>query len=201
MFYKRPDLGFSFELPDGWREMVGNTPLTFCGPNGYIGRTSEVIQIQIATILPEYVDPCSREKFLAEPGAEISRDKIGDETNVVVLNRQSNGEISIVRDGIHYCVTYDYDAATIKAIKRLKDSAKFPSCEKADSAIQQYSDPRTQAVNKAINAGSAEEARRVLSDAGIPATKHPGYTEHHIRDDATETKPKASKPSKKWWRF
>jgi len=182
MYYERKNLGFSFELPDGWREMVGNKPLTFCGPNGYIGCTSEVIQIQIATILPKYVDPCSREKFLAEPGAEISRDKVGDETNVVVLKRQSNGEMSIVRDGMHYCITYDYDATTMKAIKRLKESAKFPSCEKADAIIQQHSDPRTQAVNKAINAGTAEEARRFLSDAGIPATKHSGYTEHHIRD-------------------
>ncbi len=182
MYYERKDHGFSFELPDGWREMVGNKPLTFCGPNGYIGCTSEVIQIQIATILPKFVDPCSREKFLAEPGAEISRDKIGDETNVVVLKRQSNGEMSIVRDGMHYCITFDYDATTISAIKRLKETAKFPSCDKADAIIQQHSDPRTQAVNKVLNAGSAGEARRALRDAGISSIRYPGFTMHNIRD-------------------
>jgi len=70
MRYENKSIGFSFELPEGWRLDERNLILTFFGPNGQIGYASELIQMQIGTILPQYLDSDSREKFLAEPGAE-----------------------------------------------------------------------------------------------------------------------------------
>jgi hypothetical protein len=45
MYYENKDLGFSFELPDGWRRDTNNLTITFYGPNGGFGVHSEVIQL------------------------------------------------------------------------------------------------------------------------------------------------------------
>jgi|SRR6266446_4291123 len=98
MHYKHEDLGLSFDLPDGWRKDQHNLTLTFYGPKGGLGITSELIQIQIATILPQYFTPESREQFLAEPGAEVFRTTVGDEANVVVLKEgQRHGDFCCSR--------------------------------------------------------------------------------------------------------
>jgi len=152
MHYEHKELGFSFNLPEGWQYDEGNiAALTFYGPNGGIGCTTELIQIQIGTIKPQYFDPDRREKFLAKPGAKVLRSKVGDETNVVVMRKANDSEISVVRDGIHYVICHFNDAATEKAIERLKQSVIFPSREKAATAIQSWADPRSQAVSRMLH--------------------------------------------------
>jgi hypothetical protein len=66
MHYKDKSLGFSFDLPEGWCHDKHNLTLTFFGPNGRIGYSFELIQVRLGTILPRYVDPESRERFLNE---------------------------------------------------------------------------------------------------------------------------------------
>jgi hypothetical protein len=126
MHYERED-GFSFDLPDGWRRDEHNLMLTFYGPSGDPGHNSEVIQIMIGDILPRYFSPAAREQFLAEPGAETLRSRVGDEDNVVVLKKSRESEISVVRDGIQYTISHGHDAITDAAIELLKATAQFPS--------------------------------------------------------------------------
>ncbi|HID20141.1 MAG TPA: hypothetical protein EYP28_04290 [Methanophagales archaeon] len=203
MHYEHKEFGFSFNLPDGWRYDEGNiAAVTFYGPNGGIGCTSELIQIRIGTIKPQYFDPDRREKFLAEPGAEVLRSRVGDETNVVVMRKANDSEISVVRDGIHYVICHFNDPATKKAIEELKQSFRFPSREKAAAAIQSWADPRKQAIVKVLRAGSPEEARRILSESGMPAViQRPGYTMHRVGEQSETTPPMKDKLAKKWWQF
>lgn len=198
MKYKNNNLGFSFELPEGWRHDKQNLTLTFFGPNGRIGYASELIQMQIGTILPQYHDPSSREKFMAEPGAEIFRSKLGDESNVVVLKKPNDTEITAVHDGVHYTIAHSNDATTLDAVEMLKKTFTFPSLEEAITAIQRSRDPQKQAIMQALRSNSAEEARQKLSDAGMPAvTERPGYTMHHVGSNVLDRK----RTSKKWWQF
>lgn len=92
MRYENQELGLSFELPDGWRRDEHNLTISFHGPKGGRGITSELIQLLIGTILPQYCDPAKREDFLAEPGATVLRTRVGDETNAIVLKRASHTE-------------------------------------------------------------------------------------------------------------
>ena len=143
MYYEHKELGFSFNLPDGWRYDEGNiAAVTFYGPNGGIGCTSELIQLRIGTIKPQYFDRDNREKFLAEPAAEVLKSNLGEETNVVVMKKVNDCEISVVRDGIHYVICHFNDSTTERAIERLKESVRFPSPEMAAAAIQSWADPR-----------------------------------------------------------
>lgn len=135
MHYVNPDPGFSFDLPEGWHHDGSIRPLTFLGPNGRIGRTSELIQMRVGTILPKYVDPGARERFLAEPGAKVSRGRLGDEANVVVFTKPSESEISAVRDALHYVIAHANDSATQKAVQMLTTSFSFPSPEEVAEAI------------------------------------------------------------------
>jgi predicted Zn-dependent protease len=151
MHYEREDLGFSFDLPDGWRRDEQNLTLTFYGPNGGLGIVSELIQIQIGGILPQYFSPDSRETFLAEPGAQVSRTTVGGESNAVVLKKARDSEISVVRDGVHYTIAHCHDSATEVAIERLKQTARFPSQQQAQSALQSWSDPRQQAIARMLH--------------------------------------------------
>jgi hypothetical protein len=177
MRYEHEDLGFSFDLPDGWRRDEHIVPLTFFGPNGRLGWTSEVIQIKIGTISPQYLDAVSREQFLAEPGATVSRTTVGGESNAVVLQKASDSEISVVHDGVHYIIAHTNDAATDKAIEQLRKSAQFPLAGKSAAAIQAWSDPKKQAFGHVLEAGSPEEARQILSEAGMqPVVQRPGYS-------------------------
>ncbi len=156
MHYKDKNLGFSFELPEGWRHDEHNLILTFFGPNGRIGYSFEIIQMQIGTILSRYLDPDSRKKFLVEPGAEVFLSKLGDETNVVVLEKPSDSEISAVHDGVHYTIAYSNDVTTQMAVERLRESFKFPSVEQAVVAIQRSDDPQKQAILRVLKSGSPE---------------------------------------------
>jgi len=203
MHYEHKELGFSFNLPDGWRYDEGNiAAVTFYGPNGSIGCSSELIQIRIGTIKPQYFDPDKRVKFLAEPGAKVLRSRVGDETNVVVMRKANDSEISVIRDGIHYVICHFNDADTEMAIALLKQSVRFPSPEKAAAAIQGWADPRRQAVGKVLRAGSPEEARRILSESGMSASiQRPGYTMHRA-EEYSRTSPSMKRDSaKKWWQF
>jgi len=202
MHYKDKSLGFSFELPEGWRHDEHNLTLTFFGPNGRIGYASELIQMQIGTILPQYLDPDSREKFLAEPGAEVFRSKLGNETNVVVLKKPSDSEISAVHDGVQYTIAHSNDEATQRTIDRIKESFKFPSVQEAVAAIQRSNDPQKQAILRALKSGSSEEARRVLSEAGMPPViERPGYTMHRVGTATPASSHARRSTQKKWWQF
>jgi len=202
MHYKDENLGFSFELPEGWHHDKHNLMLTFFGPNGTMGSPSEVIQMQIGTVLPQYINLNNREKFLAEPGAEIFHSKLGNETNVMVLKKLGNSEISAIHDGVHYVIGYSNDKATQMAIEQLQESFKFPLSENAIAAIQRWNDPHKQAILRALTAGSPEEARHVLSEAGMPPTiERPGYTMHSISENVVTTKRRKSKLGKRWWQF
>jgi tetratricopeptide (TPR) repeat protein len=201
MKYKSDSLGFSFELPEGWHRDEHNLTLTFFGPNGRIGSMSELIQMQFGTILPQYHSPSSREKFMAEPGAEIFRSKLGNETNVVVLKKPNDTEITAVHDGVHYTIAHSNDATTQNAVEKLKESFNFPSAEEAIEAIQRSSDPQKQAIMSALKAGSPEQARRELTEAGMPpVVDRPGYTMHHVgtrtQDNISRTNAKNLKISK-----
>ncbi|MFA5177791.1 MAG: HEAT repeat domain-containing protein [Candidatus Omnitrophota bacterium] len=181
MHYKDKSLGFSFDLPEGWHHDEHNLTLTFFGPNGHIGYPFELIQMQIGTILPRYLEPESREKFLAEPGAEVLRCRLGNETNVVVLKKASDTEISVVHDEVQYTIAHSNDEATQRAVDRLKESFRFPSVEEAVAAIQRSNDPQKQAILRALKSGSPEQARHVLSEAGMPPViERPGYTMHRV---------------------
>ena len=167
MHYENKDLGFSFDLPDGWKRDEHNLTVTFYGPNGGLGIPSELIQIQIATILPPYVTPASREQYLAEPGAKVHRSRVGDEDNVVVLKKARNSEISVVRDGIHYTIAHANDTVTESAIDLLKQTARFPLPEMAQSAINSWLDPRGQAVNRMLHGKAPVPA----AEASAPTRK------------------------------
>jgi hypothetical protein len=183
MRYENADFGFAFELPDDWRVDPSIRPLTFFGPNGRIGSTSEVIQLHLGGIQPQYHDPGNREKFLAEPGAEVIRSRAGDETNVVVLRKPSNSEISVVRDGIQYSITYPNDAATERVIERLKESFRFPSGEEAAATIKNSADPTKQLTARLLMVGSTEEAHRVLREWGVPpVAQGSGFTKYVVPD-------------------
>lgn len=181
MYYEDKNLGFSFELPDGWRGDETIRPLTFFGPSGHLGRANELIQIKIGTIRPGFLDPDSREEFLAEPGAVARRGRLGVETNVVVLERTDNSEISAVRDGVHYIIGHANDTVTLQAISRLKESFRFPLPDRVAEVVLRSADPTKKTLGKALEAGSPEEARHILTGAGMPhSIDHPGYTINQI---------------------
>lgn len=146
-----PNKGFSFELPDGWRRDEHNIQITFFGPEGRMGSTRQVIQLQIGGILPQYHIPEAREKFLSEPGATVHRTVVGGEKNVVVLKKQSNSEMSIVRDGIHYSFAYGHDTETLRAIELVKETTRFPTQDTASSELHRWSDPKAQAVSRVLH--------------------------------------------------
>ena len=138
MQYTNEKLGLSFELPDDWRYDESVLTITFFGPYGRVGSTTEVIQMKIGPIMQQYSTQDSREEYLAEPNAEVFRSKFGDETNVVILKRARDCEISIVRDKIHYTISHFNDEATKKAISEIDKSIRYPSPEMADSAIKNW---------------------------------------------------------------
>jgi hypothetical protein len=190
-----PSKGFSFELPDGWRRDEQNLTITFFGPGGQLGGNQQVIQVQIGGILAQYRAPEAREKFLSEPGATVHRTVVGGEKNAIVLRKPSNSEISVVRDGIHYCFAHGHDSGTLRAIELVKKTARFPTRETAASELQRWSDPKAQAVARVLKAHSPEEARDILTRAGAPGVRVSRGTLHDV-----EPKQRPSK-AKPWWQF
>jgi hypothetical protein len=181
MHYVDESLGYSFDLPDGWQQVPHNLPLTFLGPHGRIGVPSEVIEIEIGAVLPQYLEASSRERYMAEPGTTTRRATLGDETNVVVLIRPQNLEISAVHDGVQYAIMHARDAATMGAMDLLGSTFRFPPRDRAIAAIRSWNDPQKQAMSRALKAETPEEARQILASAGMPsAIQRPGYTFHEI---------------------
>lgn len=202
MHYTNKELGFSFDLPGGWRRDARNLALLFFGPNGGPGKMSEVIQMGVGRALSQYLDIASREKFMAEPQAKVSRGKLGEETNVVILKRSGHSEISAVHDGIQYSITHAHDEATLNAIKQLRQSFKFPSREEAIRAIETSDDPAKQAMLKALKSGSPEAARTALAEAGMPASNQgSGYTTHEVPRERPTNVEGSRKARRKWWEF
>lgn len=192
-----PSKGFSFELPDGWRRDEHNLTITFYGPDGRMGSSNQVIELQIGGILAQYHAPEGREKFLREPGAALHRTVVGGENNAVVLKKPSSSEISVVRDGIHYSFAHGHDQETLRAIELVKETTCFPSPEAASSELQRWSDPNAQAVARVLRAGSPEEARDILARAGAPGVRVSGGTFHDLQP---KQRPSHHK-DKRWWQF
>ncbi len=190
MRYVDKSLGFSFELPEGWRHDEHNLTLTFLGPKGRVGQAFELIQMRIGTIQPPYLEAEKREEFLKEPGAVVFRSEVGSETNVVVLEKHSDTEISVVHDGVHYIIAHSNDETTKLAAKKLKTTFNFPSAAEASTIIQRSNNPQKQAILPVLN-GSTEEAHSVLKDAKI-------HSEPKILADADSSRKKAEKAGKLW---
>ena len=161
MHYEREDLGFSFDLPDGWRRDNHSLTLTFHGPKDSPGIMSDLVQLKFAAILPQYVTPSSREQFLAEPGAQVSRTRVGDEENAVVLRRAKDSELSVVRDGVQYTILHFHDPASEAAVECLKRTARFPTPMQARSALRSWSDPTYQALNRMLQGKAPAPAPQV----------------------------------------
>jgi hypothetical protein len=181
MIYVDHHIGFSFELPEGWSRIKHNLPSIFLGPNGDAEKVIEFIQLNIGSILSQYINRDHREAFLAEPGAQVFRGMLGDETNVAVLKKETSSEISAVRDGIHYMIFHSNDPVTLAAIESLCRSARFPKFQQACEAIASWSDPAQQAIAKALRSNSVEEARSSLISAGAPSVfVAPGISSHDL---------------------
>jgi hypothetical protein len=174
MRYTDP-LGFSFDLPDGWRHDERVTPVTFFGPTGDIGRQVEVIQLKVDILHilldRDYTQPEAREapSFWGEQQADTFRSNLGSETNVVVLKRTQNNEISCIHDGVHYSITYSIDTVTVEAMKALCATFIFPPAEEAQRFVewkqnQQLENVRGQ-TQAALRKRAAEiEAQRAPKD-------------------------------------
>ena len=186
MHYEHQKLGFSFDLPEGWRRDEQNLTLSFHGPNGGLGIKSELVQIKIGTILPQYLSSESRAQYLAEPGAQVSRTRVGDEDNAVTLQRALDSEISLVRDGVHYTISHPQDPASLAAVACLTRSARFGSTDQAQAAIRSWSEPGAQAFREVLRASSPEEARDVLARAGMPGVRVTGGTLHSASEGTSE---------------
>ncbi|MFN0179565.1 MAG: hypothetical protein ACKVZ0_12270 [Gemmatimonadales bacterium] len=191
-------IGFSFQLPDGWRhDDDPNRTLSFYGPNGRAGLTTEVIQLELGGISPRFVDPANREAFLAEPGSAVERSTLGEETNVVTLRRQQYSEISAVRDGFQYVVKHGHDVATFGAVATLRRTFVFPTRDEAREAIARLSAPDQQAISRVLNAKSPEEARAILAQVGATTVRTADGTLHRLPDrQATHRL-----SERKWWQF
>jgi hypothetical protein len=148
MRYKIDSVEFSFDLPAGWRRDQFIRPITFFGPNGGLGKNSEIIQLKIGGINPKYVEPAARETFLAEPSAEVFRTEAGGEKNAIVLKTPTHGEISVVRDGMHYQFSHSNDAKTMAAIDLIRSSAQFPIGNQAAAVSKEITTADTSYLGK-----------------------------------------------------
>ena len=191
MRYLNKTIGFSFELPEGWRHDKDNLTLTFLGPNGRLGYSFELIQMKFGPIQSPYMDAAEREKYLAEPGASISRSQLGDETNVVVLEKPDESEISAVHDGVHYIIAYCHDEATKMAIEKIKKTFSFPTIEEATDAIRRSENPRLKLIYKAIYSGLEEKNDRQTNKIAKPAPSK-------IWADQKQVMQQAEKAGKLW---
>ena len=199
MQYK-DELGVSFELPDTWSQNKIILQPTFHGPK-YQG----LIELEKGGIAPQFLDPISRERHLAEPDSTVSRTEVGGETNAVVLRRVGNSEISVVRDGIHYIILHSNDPLTQIAIELLKSSWKFPGASQAQDAIKRWSKPELQAVARALRASSPEEANNILTEAGIPGQRLSSGTVYDLKsrptDPSERSHPEPGERPQRWWQF
>ena len=103
-------------------------------------------------------------EFWDEPGASTFRSNLGEETNVVVLKRLKNNEISAIHDGIHYNITYSNDVAAAEAVDRLRTTFTFPPTEaahKVATRMRQLSteDQEAIAISQAVSSGSHQIPR------------------------------------------
>ena len=127
---------FSFELPTSWHMDKINPIPTFWGSDEPRG----CIQITIGAVLPKFVSPNARKRFLAEPGAHVIDGQLRDEKNVVILIKDDHTEISAVRDGLHYTICYSNNPESETAIERLKESIHFSPPNNARRLIEAETD-------------------------------------------------------------
>lgn len=125
MQYRDPRHHFFFTLPDTWRHEPSVKHPTFFGPRGRIGSRTQVIQVIAGPIMPEYVDPESRKRYLDEPGATVVDSRAGNASSAVELRRADHAEISVVHCNVHLVISHDYDPATQEAVESLRNSLVF----------------------------------------------------------------------------
>lgn len=174
--------GFSFDLPDGWKRM---------GLSGWHWECAgQHIQMKSGPSLPEFLDPTNRTRHLWEPGSRtLNGTHLGGEPNTIAIIQDATGAaaISTVRDDMHYF--FEFDSAdqpqTIEAFESIVRSFSFPSREDATRVIEDLRPAPGSpipAIHRAIQAGSPEAAREILSRAGMgPVIQRPGYTMHTLR--------------------
>ena len=163
-------------MPDGWHEDEHILPITFFGPKGKMGSSHQVIQLQIGGIRQQYHSPEAREEFLIEPGATVSRTIVGGEQNAVLLKKQNDSEMSIVRDGIHYSFSYRHDPETLRAMELVRETTRFPAQETAASELHRWSDPKTQAVSRMLQG----KAPSPVPEPSKPQRKKSGGFLNHL---------------------
>jgi hypothetical protein len=199
MRYEDETLGYSFQLPDGWRVDKNIRPLTFFGPQGHKGLATQHIQIRTGSILPDYCEAKGREEFMAEPGATVRRSVLGEETNVVICEWHDHSEISAVRDGVQYSIVHPNDAVTLEAVKLVQATFQFPSTDRSAAILQRHSDPAVQTMACVMEAGSIEEARFILetSPALDSVENLETGTAYRLRQRDQRSEPQR----RRWWQF
>ena len=162
-------IGFSFELPEGWRHTKHTYPVTFYRlREGDVLVEDGVLELGIGGILPQYAEVEFREAFLRDPGVEVYRTQIGDEQNALIVRSSEKTEISVVRDGIQYLFSYQnaYEPAMQALVESIKQSAQFPFSHQADVAVRQMVSPdELDPISSAIVRGSAEDLQVAINSA------------------------------------
>jgi hypothetical protein len=187
MHHSEPRYGFSFDLPDGW------LPMALAGR--HFECQGQHIQMTAGPALPEFTSREARVELLWEQNARVVDDaRLGEEPNTVLIVNDDTGAaaISTVRDRLHYFFEFDGFKRTESrlAIECIQSSFVFPTKKLAlqiagDYAVENLA-PRTIALRRAMASGSAEEASRILSQAGIrtmisptdPTAPKPGTLSH-----------------------
>ena len=193
MKYTHQKLGFSFELPDDWRERPAIIPPTFTSELG-------TIQVKASTVLPDCATPSARKQFMAEQGFQFPEGHfLGDEKqNLVQLHDtiRQEGWLSVVRDGLHYEVTWGhYDNPGMQAaIQHFARTFAFPVASAAQAAVHRAEQmtPSQKAAHDLLFRGtSVGDLETILSRHGMtPVEQGESGTFYGI-----------PKERGKWWQF
>jgi hypothetical protein len=195
MKYLDKTYGFSFLVPDGWNQLDHVMPLTFVSAQGGI-------QVRVSTIRPDFSEAAARERYMLEPGMEVvSSPVFGNETmNIVHLRNRSRNEgwLSVVRDGIHYELTWDHDEREQmrNAVKQMGCSFEFMPMESANKLheIERQMTPGQKVMQDLLTnapASSVEAVQRIQAAGMVPITKGKVSVGYGI----------LKKPVRKWWEF
>ena len=206
MKYRDETVGYSLQLPEGWRKDERALFMTtFTSNEGNI-------YVQVAEpVDPQFTNAGERERFMMEPGCTYVRDRsLGDETNTVIVDHpiRGDGVISAYRGGLLYSVSYDglSEPLVRDAIAEILGSFQFPSASEATSALRSAkASPGNRALSELLHANSPADARRRLSALGCPTSiEGAGYTMHRVGTDVeTDDSQRAGidRRKRRWWEF
>ncbi len=203
MKYRDPDLGYSFDLPEGWQQDTQSLFPSF-------RRDAARIQVRVGDAAdPKFADSKERERFLMEPGCVCIKDRaLGGEPNTVIVDHETRGDgvISTYRDGFLYSISYDNlgQQEVRLAIAAILGSFQFPSPAQAQEAMRAvHASPAGRALSAVLHADSPEDARRRLAQAGMPpGITRPGYSIHSVPPGPDQNEAKSGKQRRgHGWRF